>query len=50
MIATRLLIPFELYELARHPTVWKAGGIFVNVLIVIYLAWALRRRLAAGRR
>ena len=50
VIATSLLIPFELYELARHPTVWKAGGIFVNVLIVTYLAWALRRRLAAGRR
>jgi uncharacterized membrane protein (DUF2068 family) len=50
VIATTLLIPFELYELARHLTVWKAGGIFVNVLIVIYLAWALRRRLAAGRR
>src|SRR5437667_1160602 len=43
VIATTLLIPFELYELARHPTLWKAGGILVNVLIVIYLAWALRR-------
>jgi uncharacterized membrane protein (DUF2068 family) len=50
VIATTLLIPFELYELARHPTAWKAGGIFVNVLIVIYLAWSLRRRLAARRR
>ncbi len=47
MIATSLLIPFELYELAVHPSVWKAGGILVNVLIVIYLAWTLRRRLAA---
>lgn len=49
VIATTLLIPFELYELARHPTLFKAGGILVNVLIVIYLAWALRRRLAAAR-
>jgi uncharacterized membrane protein (DUF2068 family) len=47
VIATSLLIPFELYELARHPTVWKAGGIAVNVLIVVYLVWALRRRLLA---
>ena len=50
VIATTLLIPFELYELARHPTMWKAGGIFVNVLIVIYLVWSLRRRLAGGVR
>ena len=47
MIATSLLIPFELYELVVRPSLWKAGGILVNVLIVIYLAWALRRRLAA---
>ena len=50
VIATSLLIPFELYELVRHPTLWKAGGTLVNVLIVIYLVWALRRRLAAARR
>lgn len=50
LIATSLLIPFELYELAVHPTLWKAGGIFVNVLIVSYLAWALRRRVVAARR
>ena len=50
VIATSLLIPFELYELARHPTLWKAGGILINVLIVIYLARALRRRLAAEPR
>jgi uncharacterized membrane protein (DUF2068 family) len=48
VIATSLLIPFELYELTVHPSIWKAGGILVNVLIVAYLVWALRRRLAAG--
>jgi uncharacterized membrane protein (DUF2068 family) len=48
LTATSLLIPFELYELAIRPSLWKAGGILVNVLIVIYLAAALRRRLAAG--
>src|SRR6266567_1743306 len=47
VIATSLLIPFELYELAARPSLWKAGGILVNVVIVIYLASALRRRLAA---
>ncbi len=45
VIVTSLLVPFELYELARHPTVWKAGGIVVNVVIVVYLATLLRRRL-----
>ncbi len=50
LTATSLLIPFELYELAIRPSLWKAGGLLVNVLIVVYLALALRRRLAAGRR
>jgi uncharacterized membrane protein (DUF2068 family) len=45
VIATSLLIPFELYELVRHPSVWKAGGIIVNVAIVIYLIHLLRQRL-----
>ena len=50
MIATSLFIPFELYELAIRPSLWKAGGTLVNVLIVAYLASALRRRLAVGKR
>src|SRR2546428_13629266 len=50
VVATSLLIPFELYEFAIHPSLWKVGGILVNVLIVLYLASALRRRLAAGKR
>lgn len=45
VIVTTLLIPFEIYELAHHPTVWKAGGIAINILIVAYLAHLLRRRL-----
>src|SRR6266702_2041145 len=49
VIATSLLIPFELYELAVRPSLWKAGGILVNVLIVIYLARSLGRRLRRGR-
>jgi uncharacterized membrane protein (DUF2068 family) len=44
VIATSLLIPFELYELVHRPSVWKAGGIAVNVAIVGYLAHLLRRR------
>jgi uncharacterized membrane protein (DUF2068 family) len=49
VIATSLFIPFELYELAIRPSLWKAGGILVNLLIVLYLASALRRRVAAAR-
>ena len=44
IVATSLLIPFELYELVRHPSPWKAAGILVNVLIVLYLVHLLRRR------
>ena len=49
VVATSLLIPFEVYELVRHPSIWKAGGILVNVLIVLYLVRVLRRRLAGQR-
>ena len=45
VIATSLLLPFEVYELAHRPSFWKAGGIVVNVAIVVYLAYLLRRRL-----
>ena len=50
LTVTSLLIPFELYELAIGPSLWKAAGLLVNVLIVIYLAAALGRRLVAGKR
>ena len=45
VIATSLLLPWELYELVHKPTVWKAAGIALNVAIVAYLAYLLRRRL-----
>lgn len=44
VVATSLLIPVEIYELVRHPSIWKAGGLAVNVAIVAYLAWGLWRR------
>ena len=44
VIATSLLIPFELYELVLKPSLLKAAGIAVNIAIVAYLAWMLRRR------
>lgn len=45
VIATSLLLPLEIYELVRRPSIWKAGGIVVNIAIVVYLAHLLRRRL-----
>jgi uncharacterized membrane protein (DUF2068 family) len=49
MIATSLLLPFELYELVHRPSVWKAAGIIVNLAIVGYLAYLLRRRVRRAR-
>jgi uncharacterized membrane protein (DUF2068 family) len=49
VIATSLLLPFELYELAHRPSVLKAAGIIVNVAIVGYLAYLLRRRVRRSR-
>lgn len=44
VIATSLLLPLEIYELVRKPSALKAGGIVVNVAIVVYLVYLLRRR------
>ena len=44
VIATSLLVPFEVYELVKKPGPIKAAGIVVNVLIVVYLARRLHRR------
>ena len=49
VVATSLLIPLELYELIRRPSALKAGGLLVNVAIVVYLAHLLRRRLRKAR-
>ena len=49
MIATSLLLPYEIYELIHRPTIWKVGGITINILIVIYLARLLRRRVQRER-
>ena len=46
VIATSLLVPLETYELVRHPSWLKAGGIAVNVAIVVYLYRVVRRKSA----
>jgi uncharacterized membrane protein (DUF2068 family) len=42
-IATASLIPFELWELVRHATLAKAIVLVVNIAIVIYLWYLLKR-------
>jgi uncharacterized membrane protein (DUF2068 family) len=49
VIATSSLIPFEVYELARHPTLNKVGVIVGNVLILGYLVWRVRREYVLRR-
>ena len=49
VIATSLLIPLEIYELARKPSALKACGIAVNLAIVAYLAFRLHERVHASR-
>ena len=44
IIATASFIPLEVYELARRPTVPRAGALLINVAVVVYLALDLRRR------
>jgi uncharacterized membrane protein (DUF2068 family) len=48
IIVTGSFIPLEIYELARHPTLAKALVILVNIAIVVYLAFNLRRHHGAS--
>ena len=43
VIITTSFIPLETYELVEHRSWVKAAVIVVNVLVVIYLLWRLRR-------
>ena len=44
VIATGLLIPLEIYELARKFTTPRVVALIVNVAIVIYLIVQLRQK------
>lgn len=44
VIITGSFIPFELYELVRHPSVAKAIGLGINVAVVVYLVGRIARR------
>ncbi len=37
-------LPWETYELFRHPTTWHVGILLANLVVVAYLLWMLRRK------
>jgi uncharacterized membrane protein (DUF2068 family) len=48
--ATGSLLPYELFELVRHPRVGRALLVLVNAAVVAYLGWrALREHRARAR-
>jgi uncharacterized membrane protein (DUF2068 family) len=49
VIITSSLVPFELYEIHRHPTLLKFGALLVNLAVVAYLIYRIRTDDAASR-
>jgi len=43
-ILTATLIPLEIYEIHRRPTVPRVVVLLINVAIVFYLVWCIRQR------
>jgi uncharacterized membrane protein (DUF2068 family) len=44
LVATSILLVPEVWELIRGATLLKVGALVVNLLVVAYLYWRLRRR------
>jgi uncharacterized membrane protein (DUF2068 family) len=42
VIITSSLVPFELYEIYRHPTLLKFGALLLNLAVVAYLVYKIR--------
>lgn len=49
VIATSLLIPLEIYELAKHASVGKVIVLILNVAMVIYLIYRLKQDIKHGQ-
>src|ERR1700753_508886 len=43
VIITSSLVPLEVYELCKHPTVTKVLVMIVNLAVVGYLVWRIRQ-------
>lgn len=44
LILTISFLPWELYELLRHPSWFRLGLLLVNLAVLAYLVWLLRRK------
>jgi uncharacterized membrane protein (DUF2068 family) len=49
VIITSSLVPFEIYEIYRHPSVLKFFALLVNIAVVVYLVYRIRTDDAANR-
>ncbi|HEX8889057.1 MAG TPA: DUF2127 domain-containing protein [Pyrinomonadaceae bacterium] len=49
VIATALLIPLEIYELAKHASIGKVIVLIINVAVVVYLIYRLRHDTKHGK-
>jgi uncharacterized membrane protein (DUF2068 family) len=43
IISTASLLPLEIYELAKHAGIGKVVALVINLAVVVYLIWELRR-------
>jgi uncharacterized membrane protein (DUF2068 family) len=43
IITTGSFLPLEIYELVRHATIAKGVALVVNIAVLVYLVWELRR-------
>ena len=43
VVITASLVPLEIYEIHRHPTAAKIGVLVINLAIVGYLVYRIRR-------
>lgn len=43
VISGLIYLPFEIYEISRHTTLLKIAAFIANVLIVVYLAYLIRK-------
>lgn len=48
--ATTVFLPWEVYEICRHPDLIRVGVLVANLVVLAYLSWSLRRRLRRGER
>lgn len=49
VVLTTLALPWELYEMAEHFSVYKVGLVLANVVVLLYLLWVLKRKRAQMR-